>query len=199
MSTTHTAYRDIFTARKVTATGDTPWRTTPDSLTAWIDHYLTLAVRGVRSDGVAHKITLHLTRFAAFFTEAYGHERLSSCLRRDVVAWQTALTAQGLAPSTINNHLASLSAFTTWVSAQAPQAFPGGDPTKGIGALGLAPPEPRALRPAQVRTLKSLCDRLDRFHQRRPRRGRRRSRSEQEPPRLRAHGRPWRVDLLTDR
>jgi site-specific recombinase XerD len=144
----------------------------------------------VRSDGVACKIALHLARFAAFFAAAYGHERLSSCLRRDVVAWQTALTRQGLAPATINNHLASLSAFTTWVCAQAPRVFPAGDPTKGIGALGLAPPEPRALRPAQVRTLKSLCDRLDRYHQRRPRRGRRQA--GREAPPLRAHGRPWR-------
>jgi hypothetical protein len=37
-----------------------------------------------------------------------------------VVAWQTALREQGLAPAVINNHLASLSAFTTWVQAQAP-------------------------------------------------------------------------------
>jgi len=192
MSATNTAYRGKFTTRKVTVPGDTPWAETPDSLTAWIDRYLSLAVRGVRSDSMAHKIALHLTRFAAFFTEAYGHERLSSCLRRDVVAWQTALTTQGLAPTTINNHLASLSAFTTWVYAQAPQVFPAGDPTKGIGALGLAPPEPRALRPAQVRTLKSLCDRLDRYHQRRPRCGGRRNRSGQEALPLRAHGRPWR-------
>jgi site-specific recombinase XerD len=192
MSVTDTACRGHFTTRKAPAPGDNPWGATSDSLTAWIERYLALAVRGVRSDGVAHKIALHLARFAAFFTEAYGHERLSSCLRRDVVAWQTALIRQGLAPATINNHLASLSAFTTWVCAQAPQVFPSGDPTKGIGGLGLAPPEPRALRPAQVRTLKSLCDRLDRYHQRRPRRGRRRSRSEQEAPPLRAHGRPWR-------
>ncbi len=190
MSATDRVYREIFTVRKVTDADDTPWDETTDSLTAWIDRYLALAVRGVRSDGVAHKIALHLARFATFFAEAYGHERLSSCLRRDVVAWQTALTRHGLAPATINNHLASLSAFTTWVSAQAPQVFPAGDPTKGIGALGLGPLEPRALRPAQVRTLKSLCDRLDRYHQRRPRRGGRRT--GREAPPLRAYGRPWR-------
>jgi len=51
------------------------------------------------------------------------------------VAWQTALREQGLAPAAINNHLASLSAFTTWEQAQAPGLFPVGDPTKGIGAL----------------------------------------------------------------
>ena len=32
------------------------------------------------------------------------------------------------APATVNNHLASLSAFTTWVAAQAPAVFPVGDP-----------------------------------------------------------------------
>lgn len=192
MGATDNMYPPNFTARKATATGDTPWGATPDSVTAWIERYLALAVRAVRSDGVAHKIALHLARFAAFFAEAYGHERLSSCLRRDVAAWQTALTRRGLAPATINNHLASLSAFTTWVCAQAPHIFPVGDPAKRIGTLGLAPPEARALRPTQVRTLKSLCDRLDRYHQRRPRRGGRRGCGLHEAPTLRAHGRPWR-------
>jgi len=32
-----------------------------------------------------------------FFSAAYGHERITTCLRRDVVAWQTALRDQGLA------------------------------------------------------------------------------------------------------
>lgn len=174
----------------MTDAGDTAWGERPDSVAAWSERYLALAVTGVRSDGVAHKIALHLARFAAFFVDAYGHDRLSSCLRRDVVAWQAVLTRQGLAPATINNHLASLSAFTTWVSAHAPQVFPGGDPTKGVGALGLGPLEPRALRPAQVRTLKSLCDRLDRFHRRRGRRRGRRASQHALP--LHARGRPWR-------
>ena len=119
---------------------------------------------GVRSPAVTQKIALHLDRFVGFFQEGYGHDRISTCLRRDVLAWQRALTAQGLAPATVNNHLASLSAFTTWVAAQAPEVFPVGDPAKGIRELGLPPLEPRALSPAQVRSLKNLCDRLERFH-----------------------------------
>ena len=82
-----------------------------------------------------------------------------------MLAWQRTLKEQGFAPATTNNHLASLSGFTTWVHAQAPHLFPMGDPAKGIGELGLPPLEPRALTESQVRSLKSLCDRLERFHQ----------------------------------
>src|SRR4029079_9999891 len=96
----------------------------PDSLAAWMVRYLTLAVVGVRSDNVARKIALHLQRFASFYREAYGHERISTCLRRDVLAWQRELISQGLAPATVNNHLASLSSFTTWAYAQAPRLLP---------------------------------------------------------------------------
>src|SRR5215213_11825250 len=95
---------------------------------------------------------------------------------------------QGLAPATVNNHLASLSAFTTWVAAQAPTVFPVGDPAKGVRELGLPPLEPRALTPAQVRSLKNLCDRLERFHQLK---GKRWAVTPAHAP-VRAHGRPWR-------
>ena len=78
---------------------------------------------------------------------------------------KAALKEQGFAPATTNNHLASLSGFTTWVHAQSPRLFPVGDPAKGIGELGLPPLEPRALTEAQLRRWKSLCDRLDRFPQ----------------------------------
>lgn len=181
--------REQFTARKVQpATED---RTAvPDSLAAWLGRYQHLAVAGVRSAAVAAKIALHLARFVDFFAAAYGHDRASTCLRRDVLAWQTALRAQGLAPATVNNHLASLSACTTWVHAQVPRLFPAGDPAKGIGEVGLPPLEPRALSADQIRSLKNLCDRLERFHQRR---GRRRAGAHRDgPPLVRAHGRPWR-------
>ncbi len=158
-----------------------------DSLDTWFRHYQQLAVTGVRSVAVAQKITLHLDRFRAFFLESYGHERITTCLRRDVQAWQHALIAQSLAAATINNHLASLSACTTWIHAQAPHLFPAGDPAKGIGDLGLPPLEPRALDKDQIRTLKNLCDRLERFHRLS---GRRRHASGAVP--VHAHGRPWR-------
>lgn len=144
--------------------------TTIDSLAVWADRYQQLAVAGVRSEPVAQKIALHLARFIQFFRDAYGHDRLSACLRRDVVAWQLQLSADGLAPATVNNHLASLSAFTSWVSVHAPGLFPFGDPAKGVGELGLPPLEPRALTDAQVRSLKNLCDRLPRFHAKKGRR-----------------------------
>src|SRR5579859_735619 len=136
---------------------------TVDSLAIWAERYQQLAVAGVRSEEVAKKLALQLGRFIAFYREAYGHDRASTCLKRDVVAWQQHLQEQGLAPATVNNHLAALSAFTSWVSIHAPRLFPFGDPAKGVGELGLPPLEPRALSDAQVRSLKSLCDRLPRL------------------------------------
>jgi integrase len=154
-----------FTSRKVTGLADTLTEAVPDSLTAWMARYLTFAVVGVRSPAVAEKIALHLDRFIRFFTASYGHDRISTLLKRDVLAWQRALKERGFAPATTNNHLASLSGFTTWVHAQSPRLFPVGDPAKGIRELGLPPLEPRALSESQVRSLKNLCDRLERLHQ----------------------------------
>lgn len=158
-----------------------------DSLAWWMQSYQDLAVAGVRSPAVADKIALHLQRFLAFFQQSYGHDRLSACLRRDVVAWQRILQEQGLSNATVNSHLASLSGFMTWVDAQAPDAFARGKPTKGISELGLAAPEPRALSGEQIRTLKNLCDRLPRFYQLK---GRRHGRTLEIPTQVRA--RPWR-------
>lgn len=138
---------------------------TPDSLRDWVGRYLELAVVGVRSRTVAEKAALHLGRFVEFFEEAYDHGWISTVVRRDVQAWQRSLTDVGLAPSTVNNHLASLSAFTTWVDAQAPELFPAGDPAKGIKEIRLPPLEPRTLSEEQVRSLKNVCDRLERFHE----------------------------------
>src|SRR5258707_6839198 len=90
----------------------------------------------------------------------------------------------------INKHLVTLSAFTAWVEAQDPQLFAGGDPAKGIGELGLPPLEPRSLDTDQVRSLKNVCDRLDRFYQLKGRRKSKRSPETFIP--IRAHGRPWR-------
>jgi len=178
-------YLDKITSRKMQEAMRREIAGIPDSLEAWIAHYLQYAVLGVRSAGVTQKIALHLSRFQAFYLAAYGHDRISTCLKRDVVAWQQHLEAQGLAHATINNHLASLSAFTTWVSSQNDELFPAGDPTKGVGELGLSPLEPRALSADQVRSLKSVCDRLERFHQLKGRR-------QKSSARTQAHGRPWR-------
>jgi integrase len=159
---------------------------TVDSLTVWAERYQQLAVAGVRSAEVAKKLALQLGRFITFFQETYGHDRASTCLKRDVVAWQQQLVDQGLAPATVNNHLAALSAFTSWVSAHAPRLFPFGDPAKGVGELGLPPLEPRALSDAQVRSLKSLCDRLPKLAQKRGRRW------QGKDADVHARRRPWR-------
>lgn len=104
-----------------------------------------------------------------------------------MAAWQAALIADEMAPATVNNHLASLSGFTTRVHSQAPTLFAAGDPTKGISELGLPPLEPRALSEDQVRNLKNVCDRLERFHQLKGRR--RGAKGEAATHALR---RPWR-------
>jgi len=179
-------YLPQFTARKVQALPGGLAPELPDSLAAWATRYLALAVVGVRSPAVAQKIALHLDRFVGFFVAGYGHDRLTACLKRDVVAWQRALLDQGLAPATVNNHLASLSGCTSWVAAQAPALFPLGDPAKGIGELGLPALEPRALTPAQVRSLKNVCERLARFHLKKGQRW------NTSPAPLRAHARPLR-------
>ncbi len=181
-------YLEKFTARKVKGALGRDGET-PESLDDWIERYLALAVTGVRSEAVAGKIALHLGRFAAFFDDAYGHDRMSTLLRRDVREWQRSLVSKGLAPSTVNNHLASLSAFTTWVHAHHPHLFPAGDPAKGIGELGLPPLEPRALSAEQLRSLKSLCDRLERFHHKK---GREWAERGDGPTPVRARGRPAR-------
>src|SRR3954463_6065335 len=180
-----------FTSRKVDGAlvpfaGGAP--DTVEALSSWVTRYLTLAVVGVRSEEVADKIALHLERFSTFYTDVYGHDRIRNVLKRDVLAWQRALSDDGLAPATVNNHLASLSGFTTWVAAQAPHLFAIGDPAKGISELGLPPLEPRTLSPEQVRSLKSVCDRLERFHQLK---GRRWTKTP-EQLRVRSTGRPLR-------
>ncbi|MFI0609572.1 MAG: tyrosine-type recombinase/integrase [Anaerolineae bacterium] len=162
-----------FTSRKV-----------KDSLTAWAEHYRALVLEGTRQPDAIRKTLLHLQRFVIHMVEAYGHDRASRWLPRDTTAWRDSL-AVTLAPSTVNGHLASLSGFATWVQTQAPELLAAGNPLRGIGELGLPPLEPHALTEPQVRSLKNLCDRLERFHQHK---GRRRSGS----PTLRAHSRPSR-------
>src|SRR5215211_5632489 len=91
-------HRPNVTARKVRAIPGGSAEDVPDSLAAWATRYLALAVVGVRSPAVTQKLALHLDRFVGFFLASYGHDRISACLRRDVLAWQRALVDQGLAP-----------------------------------------------------------------------------------------------------
>ncbi|MFC4062625.1 tyrosine-type recombinase/integrase [Planomonospora corallina] len=147
-----------------------------EHLTVWIEHYLDLAVRGVRSPEVAGKISRHLERFSAWISGGLGHDRLPAITTREVAAWRDHLAAAGrhakdgttapMAPATVNNHLAHLSALFSWISTHAPAALlPGGDPTKRVEPLRLPTPEVRALSGAQVRTVKNVLDRLESFHQ----------------------------------
>jgi integrase len=171
-----------------------------DSLAAWVERYLKLAVCGVRSAEVEAKIARHLARFQVWFVEGFGHDRLSAVTPREVAAWREHLAAtavrprrdgrdQTMAPATVNNHLAHLSAFFTWTAAHAaPGLLPHGDPTTRVELLRLPTPEARALTAAHVRTVKNVLDRLDGFHQRRGRR----HRATVDQPALHRHARPLR-------
>jgi integrase len=168
-----------------------------DSLATWTERYLDLAVRGVRSDEVTGKIARHLERFAAWFTDGYGHDRVSAVTPREVAAWRDHLAAEGtlsrdgitapMAPATVNNHLAHLSALFSWITVHAPAGLlRHGDPTKKVDPLRLPAPQVRALAGAQVRTVKNVLDRIEGFHQLHGRRHR------GGAPALHRHSRPLR-------
>ncbi|GAC1446088.1 MAG: hypothetical protein NVSMB52_09540 [Chloroflexota bacterium] len=72
------------TAQKVEGRG-TGVSDLPDSLAAWMAHYLRLAITGVRSEAVAYKIALHFEQFLSFFYDRYGHDRVSTCPKRNIV------------------------------------------------------------------------------------------------------------------
>ena len=95
----------------------------------WVEAYLAAAVRGVRSAEVAGKIARHLDRFRAWFLDGFGHDRVAAVTAREVAGWRDHLAAtavrtladgraQLMAPATVNNHLAHLSALFTWTAAQ---------------------------------------------------------------------------------
>ena len=170
-----------------------------DNLTAWTQRYLDLAVRGVRSDEVTGKITRHLERFAAWCIAGLGHDRVSAVTPREVAAWRDHLAAEGnfgrggtmtgMAPTTVNNPLAHLSALFSWITVHAPSGLlRHGDPTKKVEPLPLPAPQVRALAGPQVRTVKNVLDRMEGFHQLN---GRRHRSGGQAPP-VHRHSRPLR-------
>lgn len=189
--------RPKITSRKVVVLSDST-ASLEDSIARWAEQYLALAVRGVRSEEVAGKISRHLQRFEDWFLMAFGHDRLSSVTPREVAVWRNHLLATEvrvltdgrklmMAPATVNNHLAHLSAFFTWTAVHAPRRLlPHGDPTLRVDMCRLPAPEARALADAQVRTVKNVLDRLDSFHQLtgREHRG--------QQPRTHRHARPLR-------
>ncbi len=122
------------------------------------------------------KIARHLERFAAWRTAGLGHDRVSAVTPREVAAWRDHLAAEGnigrsgtmtgMAPATVNNHLAHLSALFSWITAHAPAGLlRHGDPTKKVEPLPLPAPQVRALAGPQVRTVKNVLDRIEGFHQ----------------------------------
>lgn len=158
-----------------------------DTLQHWKDQYIEMKIRGDRSRDVEKKIDLQLQRFVDFLHQKLGHDKVTTIVQRTVKEWQADLyqEGKGFAPSTVNNHQANLSKFMGWIKFHAPYLLPV-DPTKGIRKIGAPAPEPRTLTEDQVRSLKSVCDRLERFHQLKGRRWK-----GMEAP-LKAHARPKR-------
>ncbi len=189
--------RRKITSRKVIAPGRDPAEA-DDSVAAWAQRYLDQAVRGVRSEEVAGKIGRHLERFAGWLVTGLGHDRVSAVTPREVTAWRDHLAAEGnigrngtasaMAPATVNNHLAHLSALFSWITVHAPAGLlRHGDPTKKVEPLPLPAPQVRALAGPQVRTVKNVLDRIEGFHQLNGRR----HRSDQAPA-VHRHARPLR-------
>jgi site-specific recombinase XerD len=188
-----------FTSRKVLSVLGVPDAGT-ETVSFWIEAYLTAAVRGVRSAEVAGKISRHLGRFREWILAGFGHDRIAAVTTREVTGWREHLAAspvrtladgreQTMAPATVNNHLAHLSALFTWTIAHAPAGLlRQGDPTKGVDLLPLPAPTPRALSDAQVRTVKNVLDRLDGFHRLKGRR----HQGGQARPATHRHARPHR-------
>lgn len=158
-----------------------------DSLQLWKDRYMESEISEDRERDAEQKINLHLQRFVDFFQKQFGHDKVTTVVQRNVVEWLDSLyrDGKGFAPSTVNQHQVNLSRFMNWVKYHAPHLLPV-DPTKKIKVLGLPPSEPRAYNEDQVRSLKSVCDRLERFHQLKGRKWK-----GMEAP-LKAHARPKR-------
>jgi len=167
--------RRKITSRKVAGPDRNPGDA-DDSLASWVQRYLDMAVRGVRSDEVTGKIARHLDRFTAWLADGLGHDRISAVTPREVAAWRDHLAAEGnigrdgaataMAPATVNNHLAHLSALFSWITVHASAGLlRHGDPTKKVDPLRLPAPQVRALSGAQVRTVKNVLDRIEGFHE----------------------------------
>jgi len=158
-----------------------------DSLQLWKNRYMKMEISGDRSKDVERKIDLQLQRFVDYLTLKMGHDRVTTITQRQVKEWLADLyrDGEGFAPSTVNNHQANLSKFMSWVKFHAPHLLQQ-DPTKKIKEIGLPAPDPRAFNEDQVRSLKSICDRLERYHQKKGRQWR-----GKEAP-LKEHARPKR-------
>ncbi len=194
MATDNLSYFDQILARKEAQALRDQLLHVPDSLEAWMAWYLRMSILGVREEQIAKKIARHLQRFRQFILDRSGDERMSTVLKRDVLLWRIFLDEDlGLARSTTNNHLASLSGFTSWVQAHHPTLFAMGNPCAGLGELPLPELEPQALDRDQVALLKALCDRLPQLHEHTGRRSQQQRRAGTVSQiQVHAHARPYR-------
>jgi site-specific recombinase XerD len=148
---------------------------------------------------VTGKISRHLERFTSWLATGLGHDLVSAVTPREVAAWRDHLATEGnigrdgtaaaMAPATVNNHLAHLSALFSWITVHAPGGLlRHGDPTKKVEPLPLPAPQVRALAGPQARTVKNVLDRIEGFHQLNGRR----HRGGGQAPAVHRHARPLR-------
>ena len=181
------AYLENYTSRKVERVSNRLVGTAPDRLTAWSERYLALAVVGVRSEEVAKKIALHLERFASFYKEAYGHERISAVLRRDVVAWQQALVDSGAgAGDGEQSSRQPLCLHHLGARPGAARCFPSAIRPRASASSGSRRSSHGRSPPTRCARSKSVCDRLSRFYQMKGRRWTKRRNGDGPPVRERA-------------
>jgi hypothetical protein len=95
----------------------------PVGFSAWVARYLQFATIGVRVGDAAQKMASHLSRSQIFFVRVYWHCRISPSVCWNVVIWQQQPQSASITTSTVNNHLALLSVFTTRVYTHSPSSF----------------------------------------------------------------------------
>jgi integrase/recombinase XerC len=138
-----------------------------DRLSLWLERYLDEQFDEERQRESKKKVKRQLLRFIEFMLKRYGHEKVTTVIKRDVEAWIDFLydkkNGMAFAAAHVNNHLWTLSPYMKWLRAAAPYLLTD-NPTKGVRDILLPAPEPRTYTPEQIHSLKNICDRLERFH-----------------------------------
>lgn len=140
-----------------------------DKLQVWKDLYMEEEIYPERPKDSSQKVNRLLQRFIDFFQERYGHQKVTTVTKRDVEAWLELLYdpketgGLGFAANYVNDHQTTLSAFFKWLRIKAPYLIYK-DPTNKVRDIYVSEPEGRSLSLQQQRSLKNICDRLERFY-----------------------------------
>jgi site-specific recombinase XerD len=126
----------------------------PPNLGGWIQLFLRLQIKGIKSDRTFQAMDRDLRYFYDFFVEYLGNEIITS--------WTPQLTQRFMQsreetfnekPATVSRRLRSLSIFANWVNSIRPEWFTLGHPTKGVKEPVQQALSPKGLTKPQVRLL----------------------------------------------